>query len=297
MAQDLRHPPSGGQGDKGGKGGKGKEGAQGPSLISISSGGGGGPQRGARQAQTEARRKWLPKLTADQFPSAEFLEALDDIDSRFFPVPGVQTPKPPRSRSSRLRHRWRRGLQARSSANACLEALSELAPGPLQRFASCRRMTEVPNHLAAAYTRFHRFILTRGAAFAKVCRGILAGVRTIALLCKTGLADAYSGAPAANFPRFRSSPTGSSNPPTPSPSPCSTRFHRSRLPSTAARLTLSLLTMNAVARSLRSFRSAMVFSAATLPSEPVISAELTSQTTCGRTYCGLRCARWQASQL
>ena len=121
-----------------------------------------------------------------------------------FPIPLVTLPLPPSSRSSRLRHRFRKRLALSMAANALLTSLNSLYAGNLRRAHPCRRLSTSVS-LKTAWAQTAALALKECQRFAKERRELNppTGVHAAATLAKTSARDQYSLAPGRDYTQVR----------------------------------------------------------------------------------------------
>ena len=135
------------------------------------------------------REVWRPKEV--QYPSPEELNYNLRQSNALFPLPLLERPVPGKSRSSRIRHRFRRRITLWRIANNVLIGMNALHDGgSTVNTLRCRKVSS--RTTVAAQEQAHREALAVSKRFAVERRGDCpTGVRAVASLLKLMPCEAY----------------------------------------------------------------------------------------------------------
>ena len=97
------------------------------------------------------------------YPSPDCLRYKAAVGERLFPIPEILLPRPPCSKSSRLRAHYQSKLAVWALASSSLASLNRLYAGNNCHGARRRTGSEVSSDVSAAWTQLHRHLLTDSA--------------------------------------------------------------------------------------------------------------------------------------
>ncbi|CAK0789982.1 unnamed protein product [Prorocentrum cordatum] len=122
------------------------------------------------QGLAAAAAQWVPRVRDDLHPSLQQVISAQPGQEAFFPITLVDRPTPMTSRSSRLRHRFKRKLALWALANEFVQGINSMDTGSCTDLTRPRRKESLSMNMRGLHGQVHKVVLREAKRLAEARR-------------------------------------------------------------------------------------------------------------------------------